>query len=128
VIDHHGRMSLRAVVVDDNAHFRDVACRLLEAEGIDVVGRAEDGAGALREVARAHPEVVLLDIGLPGISGLEVARRLGSDDPGPVVILISTREAELGRRLAAGVAARYLPKSELSGDAITRIVAEQRCR
>lgn len=121
-------MSLRAVVVDDNAHFRDVACRLLEAEGIDVVGRAADGAEALREIARARPEVVLLDIGLPGADGLEVAQLLRSKGPGPVVILISTREAELGRRLAAGVAAGYLPKSELSGEAIARVVREQRCR
>lgn len=116
------------MVIDDNARFRDVACRVLEAEGIDVVGQAADGAAALRAVARARPEVVLLDIGLPGISGLEVARRLRADDSGPVVILISTREAELGRRLAAGIATGYLPKSELSGRAIVEIVNAQRCR
>lgn len=121
-------MGLRAVVVDDNAHFRDVACRLLEAEGIDVVGQAEDGAGALREVARARPEVVLLDIGLPGADdGLEVARLLRTSDADPVVILISTREAELGNRLADGVAAGYLSKSDLSAAAIERIVSARRC-
>lgn len=121
-------MRLRAVVVDDNARFREVACRLLEAEGVEVVGQAADGATALREVARAHPEVVLLDIGLPDTSGLEVARRLRADKPGPVVILISTREPELGLRLATGVAAGYLPKSQLSAEAIERIVNAQRFR
>ena len=122
------RVTLRAVVVDDNARFRDVVCRLLEAEGIAVVGQAADGAGALREVARTSPDVVLLDIGLPDASGLEVARLLRSEDQNWVVILISTREADLGRRLAAGVAASYLPKSDLSGAAIARLVSAGRCR
>lgn len=116
------------MIIDDSARFRDIACRVLKTEGIDVVGQAADGASALHEIARAQPDVILLDIGLPGTSGLEIARRLRADQARPVVILISTREAELGQRLAAGVAAGYLPKSELSAEAIVRIVSAQRCR
>jgi two-component system response regulator EvgA len=61
---------------------------------------------------------VLLDIGLPDIDGLEVARRLGVREGGPVVILISSRDVAYGRRETAGLAAGYLPKDELSLAAI----------
>jgi CheY-like chemotaxis protein len=111
-------MSLRVVVVDDDARFRELACRALITEGVDIVAQAEDGESALAAVARWQPDVVLLDIGLSGMDGLEVARRLRAEDSGAVVILISTREVAHGRRVAAGVAAGYLPKHELSLTAI----------
>lgn len=111
-------MALRVVLVDDDDRFRAVARRTLIADGVDVVAEVDDGADALAAVARWAPDVVLLDIGLPGIDGLEVARRLRAEGGGPVVILISTRDVAYGVRVAAGLAAGYLPKAELSLQAI----------
>jgi DNA-binding NarL/FixJ family response regulator len=107
-------MSLRVVLVDDDERFRAMACRALVADGVDVVAEAENGEDAFAAIANWRPDVVLLDIRLPGIDGLEVARQLRAEGGGPVVILISTLDAVYGRRVAAGLAAGFLPKDELS--------------
>jgi CheY-like chemotaxis protein len=114
-------MALRVVLVDDDDRFRAVARRTLVADGVDVVAEVNDGAAALAAVARWEPDVVLLDIGLPGIDGLEVARRLRAEGGGPEVILISTRDVAYGNHVAAGLAAGYLPKAELSLRAILEL-------
>lgn len=66
---------LRAVVVDDEPHVRADLVRLLGALGVEVVAQASDGPGALRAIDGAAPDVVFLDIGLPGLDGLAVAAR-----------------------------------------------------
>jgi DNA-binding NarL/FixJ family response regulator len=114
-------MALRVVLVDDDGRFRAVARRTLVADGVDVVAEVDDGAAALAAIALWGPDVVLLDIGLPGTDGLEVARRLRAEVDGPVVILISTRDKAYGARVAAGLAAGYLPKAELSLQAIVEL-------
>ena len=82
------------LIVDDHPSFRVTARALLEAEGFDVVGEAEDGETALEEAARLHPDVVLLDVQLPGIDGFEVAARLTSwNGASPAVVLTSSRDA-----------------------------------
>jgi CheY-like chemotaxis protein len=111
-------MTLRLVLVDDDARFRAVACRALLAEGIDVVATVGSGAEALDVIAQLKPDVALLDIQMPDVDGLEVARRLKRRGGAPVVILISTRDQAYGERLAAGLAAGYLPKDQLSLAAI----------
>jgi CheY-like chemotaxis protein len=113
-----GPMAMRVVLVDDDGRFRAVARRTLVADGVDVVAEVDDGAEALAVIAHWMPDVVLLDIGLPGIDGLEVARRLRAVTGGPVVILISSRDVAYGCRVATGLAAGYLPKDELSLQAI----------
>lgn len=115
-------MSLRVVLVDDDARFRSMARRALVAEGAEVVAEVADGAVAVDAVTRWQPDVVLVDIRMPGIDGPEVARRLRTEAPGPVVILISTVDPVDGSRLAEGVAAGYLPKDELGLPAILTVV------
>lgn len=115
------RTSLRVVLVDDDDRFRAMACRALVADGVDVVAQAENGEDAFDAIAHWRPDVVLLDIRLPGIDGLEVARQLRVEEGGPVVILISTLDAAYGRRVAAGLAAGFLPKDELSLAAILEV-------
>jgi DNA-binding NarL/FixJ family response regulator len=61
------------LIVDDHAGFPASAWGLLEAEGFRVVGEAEDGAGALAAARELAPDVVLVDVGLPDLDGLEVA-------------------------------------------------------
>ena len=117
-----GGMALKVLLVDDDERFRAMACRALVAEGIEVVAEAENGEDTLTAVARCRPDVVLLDIRLPGIDGLEVARQLRLAPGGPVVILTSTLDATYGRRVAAGLAAGFLPKDEISLTAILEIV------
>ena len=67
--------SLRAVVVDDEPHVRADLVRMLGALGVEVVAEADDGPGAIRAIDAARPDVVFLDIGLPGLDGLSVAAR-----------------------------------------------------
>ena len=117
-------MRLRVVLVDDDERFRSRARRALAADGVDVVAEAGNGEEAIGTVARWRPDVVLVDIRLPGIDGLEVARRLRADDGGSAVILLSTCDAAYGRRVATGVAAGFLPKEDLSLAAILGITGE----
>src|SRR5258706_12199582 len=110
------------VIVDDDSGFRSLARALLEAEGFDVVGEADDGASALAAVDLLHPWVVLLDIQLPGIDGFEVAEQLaGAGDP-PVVVLVSARGvSSYRRRLARQPARGVFSKRELSGEALAAL-------
>lgn len=114
-------MPLRVLLVDDDERFRAAACRTLVAEGVEIVAQVANGLDVVDAAAQCRPDVVLLDINLPGIDGVEVARRLGTEQAGPVVILISTRDASYGRRVAAGVAAGFLPKDRLSLRAILEL-------
>jgi len=112
------------VIVDDHAGFRSSARALLEAEGFDVVGEADDGASALTVIDLLRPRIVLLDIQLPDIDGFEIAERLaGAGDP-PAVVLVSTRGASTyRRRLARSPARGFIAKSELSANALCALVS-----
>jgi DNA-binding NarL/FixJ family response regulator len=111
------------LIVDDHADFRAAARELLGAEGFDVIGEAEDAERALDAVARLHPNVVLLDIQLPGMDGLRVAEILASRPDPPVVVLVSSRDkAAYGPRLRQTSARGFIPKSELSGQALAGMV------
>jgi DNA-binding NarL/FixJ family response regulator len=106
----------RVLIVDDHVTFRATARRLLEAEGFEVVGEAEDGASALEAVARLRPEVVLLDVQLPDMDGFEVSRRLCSNGASPMIVLTSSRDAsEFGDLVGACGSRGFIPKGELSG-------------
>lgn len=115
-------MVLRLLLVDDDPRFRQLARRALAGGELELVGEAGDGAEALRLVAALAPDVVLLDIGLPDLDGAEVARRLPGPPAGPVVILISSRDADYGVRMARGVARGFLAKSALSSAAVIELV------
>src|SRR6266498_3671124 len=116
-------MRLTLLIVDDHADFRAAARELLGAEGFDVIGEAEDGEQALEAVARLHPNVVLLDIQLPGMDGLSVAEILASGPDPPVIVLVSSRDkAAYGPRLRQTSARGFIPKSELSGQALAALV------
>lgn len=111
------------LIVDDHPSFRANARALLEAEGLDVVGEAEDGNGALSEVERLRPQVVLLDVQLPDMDGFEVASRL-AENGGPRVIFVSSHDVrDFGQLVAHSGAAGFIPKAELSGAAIAALLA-----
>lgn len=111
------------LIVDDHASFRALAHTVLSIEGFDVTGEAEDGESALEQVELLHPDVVLLDVQLPGIDGFEVARRLSRQSAPPCVVLTSGREAtDYGERLRLAPVAGFISKSELSGAALAALV------
>jgi DNA-binding NarL/FixJ family response regulator len=116
-------MPTTVLIVDDHAGFRRAAREMLEDEGFRVVGESETGGEALTVAERVQPGVVLLDIGLPDIDGLEVAARLTAADGGrAAVILTSSRDAADYLPLVAPSGARgFIPKHELSGAAIAAL-------
>lgn len=104
------------LIVDDHPTFRATARQLLEAEGFEVVGEAENGASALECVARLKPEVVLLDVQLPDMDGFEVASKLSTNGNRAQVVLTSSRDAsEFGALVAESGSRGFIPKGELSG-------------
>jgi DNA-binding NarL/FixJ family response regulator len=113
----------RVLIVDDHGPFRAIARELLEGAGYIVSGEAGDAAGALAAVAADAPDAVLLDVQLPDRDGFAVATTLTRRDGGPVVVLISSREAEdYGRRIEACGARGFIPKSKLSAAAFRALV------
>jgi DNA-binding NarL/FixJ family response regulator len=117
-------MRFTVLIVDDHAGFRTFARAVLEAEGFDVVGEAEDAASALAAASRLHPQVVVLDIQLPDLDGFEVAQRLARSDIPPAVVLVSSRDiSTYRRRLAASPVRGFIPKNELSGRALSALVS-----
>lgn len=114
-------MALRVLIVDDHPSFRAMARDLLELGGYDVVGEAADGEAALTQVNLLRPDVVLLDIQMPGLDGIEVARRL--DGSGVAVVLTSSRQArDYGARLREARVRGFIAKDELSGPALEAVL------
>ena len=112
------------MIVDDHMGFRARARQLLESEGYDVVGEAQDGASALAEAVRLGPDVVLLDVQLPDLDGFQVAGLLMTRGASAAIILISGRDrTEYNRQIEACPALGFLTKSELSGAAIDSILS-----
>src|SRR5262245_43950862 len=111
------------VIVDDHAEFRTSARVLLELQGFDVVAAVDDGIAALAAVERLRPDVVLLDVQLPGMDGFEVAERLAAGERAPRVVLIpSRRRGAYETRLPGSPVAGFLAKDELTGAALTALL------
>ena len=103
---------IRVLVADDHALFRAGVRKLLQSfEGVEVVGEAGDGQEALELSGAQRPDVLLMDIGMPGLNGVEAAARLARGGPRPRVIILSmhTGEEHVLRAIRAG-AAGYLLK------------------
>jgi DNA-binding NarL/FixJ family response regulator len=112
-------MPVRVLIVDDQEPFRMAARLVVEAtEGFDVVGEAETGEDSVALARELTPDLVLMDVNLPGINGLDATRQIldGGDEP-PIVLLLSTyEEAEYAPRAAECGAAAYIPKAVFGPD------------
>jgi len=114
---------IRVLIVDDHPDFRAVARELLQAAGYVVSGEAASVGEAIVAIGALAPDVVLLDVGLPDGSGFDVASELSRDPSGPVVVLVSSREAEdYGRRIARSGARGFLSKSQLSAATLASVL------
>jgi len=114
---------LRVVVADDHALLRAGTRQILEAAGdIEVVGEAADGDEAVACCAALQPDLLLLDIRMPGPSGLEVARRLQEQQPEVAVVVLSAYDddAYVRAALSSGVAG-YLLKTAAAADLVQAV-------
>jgi two-component system, NarL family, response regulator NreC len=115
---------LRVLLADDHSIVRRGLRGLLETAGLTVVAEAADGLEAVRLCEEQHPEILILDIGMPKLTGIEVAARAQKLDRPPGVIILSVHgdETYIMRALAAGARA-YLLKSATDEDLIPAVRA-----
>jgi DNA-binding NarL/FixJ family response regulator len=111
------------LIVDDHPSFRASARALLEADGYEVVGEAEDGFSAIEATTALGPDIVLLDIQLPDLDGFEVAERIVRNGRPCAIVLTSSRDSsEYGSLVADSAARGFVSKAELSGPAIELLI------
>jgi CheY-like chemotaxis protein len=116
-------MPIRLLIVDDNVHFLEAARRLLERQGITVVGVASTTLEALRRSEELRPDVTLVDIELGRESGFDLTQRLTEGtERAPVILISAYPEQDLADLIDASPAVGFLPKSGLSGKAIFELV------
>jgi len=111
------------LVVDDQAPFRLAARAVLRRlEGFEFAGEAKSGSEAIDLVAALHPALVLMDIHMPQMSGIEATRRIVAGHPGIAVILCSTHDPkDLPADAATSGAIAYVSKEHLSAAAIQEL-------
>jgi DNA-binding NarL/FixJ family response regulator len=104
-------ISPRVLLVDDHDLFRTGLRTLLEEQGVDIVGEADNGTKALEQIRAVAPEVVVMDLNMPGISGVEATRQIAMIAPltRVLVLTISDQDADVMDAIMAG-ACGYLLK------------------
>lgn len=118
-------MTLRCLIVDDSPTFLAAARGLLERQGLSIVAVASNGSEAAQLAEELSPDVVLLDIGLDGESGFDVARQLRSAKVTaelPVILTSTLLEEDYGELISTSPAVGFLPKISLSAEAITEVL------
>jgi NarL family two-component system response regulator LiaR len=115
---------IRVLVVDDNDGFRESLVFLLNGEDMEVIGQARSGSEAIELVRQLSPDVVLMDVRMPGMDGIEATRRLKAARPALEVVALTSMEEQRAVRdmLVAGASGYVLKDSD--GDAIVHAVRE----
>ena len=111
------------LVVDDQAPFRRAARAVVErVDGFELVGEARTGEEAVALAGDLNPSLILMDINMPGIGGIEATRQIVDSHPDMVVVLCSTRDvADLPATVAASGARAFLSKETFGVDALRRV-------
>ncbi len=111
-------VAVRVLIVDDQEPFRVAARMVVEATaGFEVVGEAESGEESIEVARQLDPDLVLMDVNLPGINGLDATRQILDGSTRVVILLLSTyEEEEYAPRAAECGAAAYIPKSAFDPD------------
>jgi DNA-binding NarL/FixJ family response regulator len=112
------------LLVDDKRRFREVARTMLAAPYFDVVGEAASGEEGVRLAEALRPHLVLMDVMLPGMNGVEASKQIVASNPGTVVVLTSAyRRSELGIALEKTGAAAFFQKEDLRPGALRALVS-----
>ncbi|MGQ0669720.1 MAG: response regulator [Actinomycetota bacterium] len=115
-------MTVRVLIVDDQEPFRQAARMVVEAtDGFEVAGESETGEDSIEKARELDPDLVLMDVNLPGINGLDATRQILAESDGRVVILLLStyEEEEYAPRAAECGAAAYIPKSAFGPDRLS---------
>lgn len=112
-MDGDGGSALRVVVADDHTFYREGLAGLLRESGLDVVASVPNADAALRAVREHHPDVVVMDLNMPGISGLEATATITADPAGPRVLMltVSAQESDVTDAIVAGASGYVLKES-----------------
>jgi DNA-binding NarL/FixJ family response regulator len=104
---------LRVLLVDDHPVYRAGLARLLRESGIDIIAELPNGEAALEAVEELAPDVVVMDLNMPGMSGLEATRRLVEQSPATrvLVVSVSAQEADVTDAILAGASGYILKES-----------------
>jgi len=120
---HFENMSVRVLIADDHRLFAEALRAILSAdERIEVVGLAADGEEAVRRADELHPDVVLMDISMPGVDGIEATRRIRTSQPDSQVLIVTGSDArqDVDAARTAG-AAGYVTKDRIAAELIGAI-------
>ncbi len=116
---------VRVLIVDDHTVVRRGLRKILESTPeIEVVGEVGDGSQAVTEAEQLHPDVVLMDVSLPGLNGIEAARRIKATTPGARVLMLSMHADEQYVRQSISAGAKgYLLKDADDQDLVEAVIA-----
>jgi two-component system, NarL family, invasion response regulator UvrY len=116
-------VTVRVLIVDDQSPFRVAANLVFDlVDEFEVVGEATSAEDALEQVTALEPDLVVMDINLPGMSGIEATRRLIADHPGTFVLLVSTYQVDdLPAGAESSGALAYVHKEHLDSDLVEQL-------
>ena len=93
-IEEAGSHAIRVLLVDDHDLFRTGLRNLLEEQGVDIVAEASSGSEALQHVREAAPDVVVMDLNMPGMTGVEATRHISRDAPLTRVVVLTISDQD----------------------------------
>jgi DNA-binding NarL/FixJ family response regulator len=114
-------MAVRVLIVDDQRAFRVAAREVIAStDGFEVVGEAQSGEESIAEARRLHPDLVLMDVQMPGLDGLEASRRISSEQSAVVVVLLSTYDrSDFAGRIEESGARAFIPKAVFGPESLS---------
>ena len=114
---------VRVLIVDDQLPFRQASRMVVElTDGFEVAGEATNGAEAVELAERLRPDLVLMDVQMPGIDGIETTRRIRAFENPPIVIVMSTHESGDYEQVAVSAGAiAFVPKSQFGMDTLAEM-------